>query len=124
MKERMKKPEEYHDGAGLVLWWRADGPPYVGQPNDIDWPQDEVFQGWTHLPPTPEPPPEDIPEPELRLRVKLALGWMTDPEFDAGTALGLVLRLLSAPKGASCLRCGRLRNIHGECSTCHPRLYP
>lgn len=124
MKERMKTLEEYHEDAGPVLWWRDGEPPYAGTPLDDDWPGDDYYKGWTPLPEWPDPPPEDVPEPELRLRVKLAIDWMTSPELDAGTALGLVLRLLSAPKGVFCIRCGRLRNIHGECSDCHPRLYP
>jgi hypothetical protein len=50
--------EEYHEDMGPVTWWRfpIDEPPWVGSPNDSDWP------GYhTHF--TPQPPIPQGPEP-------------------------------------------------------------
>lgn len=44
--------EEYHEDMGNVLWWRFPivEPPYVGMPDDSDWP------GYhTHFTPIPMP---------------------------------------------------------------------
>ena len=48
--------EEYDDDLGPVTWWRfpVDEPPWVGTPNDSDWP------GYhTHF--TPQPPVPQVP---------------------------------------------------------------
>ena len=45
--------EEYHEDMGPVTWWRlpVDEPPWVGTPNDSDWP------GYhTHFTPAPTNP--------------------------------------------------------------------
>ena len=45
--------EEYHEDMGPVTWWRlpVDEPPWVGTPNDSDWP------GYhTHFAPAPTNP--------------------------------------------------------------------
>ena len=55
--------EEYHEDMGPVTWWRlpVDEPPWVGTPNDSDWP------GYhTHFTPAPTNPPNAhaLPTPE------------------------------------------------------------
>jgi hypothetical protein len=45
---------EWHEDDGAVLWWAFPivEPPYVGTPNDSDWPFDEIAfydLGWTKL---------------------------------------------------------------------------
>ena len=55
--------EEYHEDMGPVTWWRlpVDEPPWVGTPNDSDWP------GYhTHFTPAPTNPlnAHALPTPE------------------------------------------------------------
>ena len=55
--------EEYHEDMGPVTWWRlpVDEPPWVGTPNDSDWP------GYhTHFTPAPTSPlnANALPTPE------------------------------------------------------------
>lgn len=58
--------DEWHDDDGAVCWWLIEGwlgePPYVGTPDDSDWPYDpdsgygediESRIGWTPLPDYP-----------------------------------------------------------------------
>ncbi len=53
MKCMVARPsDEWHEDLGAVLWWRFPivEPPYVGTPNDCDWP------GYhTHFTPIPAP---------------------------------------------------------------------
>ena len=52
--------EEYHEDMGAVTWWRfpVDEPPWVGTPNDSDWP------GYhTHFTPAPPEPATALPLP-------------------------------------------------------------
>jgi hypothetical protein len=46
----------WHEDVGPVLWWRfpIDEPPWVGGPNDSNWPGYHTH--WTPLPPIPETP--------------------------------------------------------------------
>jgi hypothetical protein len=46
----------WHEDVGPVLWWcfPIDEPPWVGGPNDSDWPGYHTH--WTPLPPIPETP--------------------------------------------------------------------
>lgn len=48
---------EWHDDHGNVLWWAfpINEPPWVGQPDDSDWPGYHTH--WTPLPPLPNVPP-------------------------------------------------------------------
>lgn len=55
--------EQYHEDMGPVTWWRlpVDEPPWVGTPNDWDWP------GYhTHFTPAPPVPvnAHPLPRPE------------------------------------------------------------
>lgn len=53
--------EEYHEDMGAVTWWRlpVDEPPWVGTPNDSDWP------GYhTHFTPAPPEPATALPLPQ------------------------------------------------------------
>lgn len=45
--------EEYHEDMGPVTWWRlpVEEPPWVGTPNDSDWPGYHTH--FTPAPPTP-----------------------------------------------------------------------
>ena len=57
--------EEYHEDMGPVTWWRlpVDEPPWVGTPNDSDWP------GYhTHFTPAPTNPlnAHALPTPEAK----------------------------------------------------------
>lgn len=53
--------ERYHEDFGPVLWWRfpVDEPPFVGRPDDSDWPGYHTH--FTFLPPTPEQPQPEAP---------------------------------------------------------------
>jgi hypothetical protein len=48
--------EQYHEDDGPVLWWRFPvvEPPYVGTPNDSDWPGYHTH--FTLMPPYPVAP--------------------------------------------------------------------
>ena len=53
--------EQYHEDMGAVTWWRlpVNEPPWVGTPNDSDWP------GYhTHFTPAPPVPVNVLPLPE------------------------------------------------------------
>ena len=57
--------EKYHEDMGPVTWWRlpVDEPPWVGTPNDSDWP------GYhTHFTPAPTNPlnANALPTPEAK----------------------------------------------------------
>jgi hypothetical protein len=78
-----RRIEDYHEDDGNVLWWVKPGidacvwetgvgtgePPYVGTPEDSEWPG--YHQWWTPLQPyptvwAPAPPPPPVWEVELR----------------------------------------------------------
>lgn len=55
---------EWHEDHGPALWWHfpIQEPPYVGTPNDLDWPvngDDDWCTHWTPLPIPPKPWPSE-----------------------------------------------------------------
>ena len=53
--------EQYHEDMGPVLWWRfpIEEPPYVGTPNDSDWPGYHTHYTPVATPTEPAIPTED-----------------------------------------------------------------
>ncbi len=43
--------DDWHEDDGAVLWWHPDEAPWVGTPNDSDWPG--YHELWTPLPDYP-----------------------------------------------------------------------
>lgn len=55
LKPQARPRSEYHEDFGPVLWWHLPiaEPPFVGQPSDDRWPEEDGY--YTHWSPIPLP---------------------------------------------------------------------